>query len=108
MKHRLSEKLGHLEFFLFQKKKSLTLVSNFFDLDEYSVLQTGHSKDVVRARQMVILIFKERLEISFSEIGKILNGRASQTIGASYKEAKRREQEESSFSIDIEEIRNLL
>ena len=86
----------------------VTLVSNFFDLDEKLVYKRCHKKEVNRVRQIIVSLLYNDLKLSYEYIGKVLNGRNFSTISRTEKEVRKRVKEESLFAQDLEEIRGLI
>ena len=55
-------------------------VEKYFNLKENSIKSTRKTKDIAFARQIVMYIMRELLDMSYSRIGQVLGGRDHSTV----------------------------
>jgi chromosomal replication initiator protein len=89
-------------------KDVVRVVSEFYNIDEDSVLNKTRRKEVVRPRQVVMYILREDFNISFPSIGNKLGGRDHTTVIHSYEKIKEELKTDTLLSQEISQLRSML
>ena len=89
-------------------KDVISIVSNFYNIDEKSLLEKSRRKEVVKPRQIVMYILREDLNTSFPYIGQKLGGRDHTTVIHACDKIKRDIKDNSVLSQEIEQIKGIL
>lgn len=63
-----------------EPERVIEVIAEFFNLTKEDILNEKRTKDVARARQIVMYFLRHHLNLSLKEIGKILGGRDHSTI----------------------------
>lgn len=96
------------------KKRKVTLnriiefVCDFYGVSEEEIINQNRKKDVVRARQVIIYLIRERLNKSFPLIGRKLGNRDHTTIIYAYNKIRIGIRNSRELKEDIENITTLI
>lgn len=97
-----------------QKKIKLTFnrivdfVCDYYNIPDKEILNRNRKKDVVRARQIIIYLVRERLNKSYPVIGKKLGGRDHTTMLYAYNKIKKEIEEDKRIKEDVGNIMALI
>ncbi len=97
-----------------KKKKNIsprevvTIVANFYNIDEALIYDKTRRKEVVETRQVIMYILREEYNISYPVIGAELGGKDHTTIIHSYKKIKRELTENPKLIQELDELKNML
>lgn len=80
------------------------LVCNFYNIPKKKIIGPNRKMDIVRARQVIIYLIRERLNKSYPFIGKKLGGRDHTTILYSYSKIKKEIEKNKKLKNDIQNI----
>jgi len=89
-------------------KDVVKVVSDFYNIEEKSILDKTRRKEVVKPRQVVMYLLREDFSISYPTIGEKLGGRDHTTVIHSCEKVKNDIKTNSSLVHEIEQIRSLL
>jgi len=89
-------------------KDVVKVVSDFYNIEEKSILDKTRRKEVVKPRQVVMYILREDFSISYPTIGDKLGGRDHTTVIHSCEKVKNDIKTDSALVHEIEQIRSLL
>ena len=89
-------------------KDVVKVVSDFYNIEEKSILDKTRRKEVVKPRQVVMYLLREDFSISYPTIGEKLGGRDHTTVIHSCEKVKNDIKTDSSLVQEIEQIRSLL
>jgi chromosomal replication initiator protein len=88
--------------------KPKKMVSDFFNIDEKSIVDKTRRKEVVRPRQIIMYILREDFNISYPTIGEKLGGRDHTTVIHSCEKVKKDLKIDNSLSQQLSQIRSML
>lgn len=88
-------------------KELISYVSDFYSVDESSVYDKTRRKEVVKARQVIMYLLREELNISFPMIGQKLGGKDHTTVIHSCMKIKKDLKNDSTLVDEIERIRSV-
>lgn len=97
-----------------KKKKNIsprevvTIVSNFYNINEALIYDKTRRKEVVETRQIIMYILREEYNISYPVIGAELGGKDHTTIIHSYKKVKKELAENPKLIQELDELKNML
>jgi len=89
-------------------KDVIRIVSEFYNINEKTLLEKTRRKEIVKPRQVVMYLLREDLNTSYPYIGQKLGGRDHTTVIHACEKIKRDLQINSVLSQEIEQIKNLL
>lgn len=89
-------------------KDVMKIVSDFYNIEERSLLEKSRRKEVVKPRQVVMYILREDLNTSYPYIGQKLGGRDHTTVIHACEKIKKDLKDNSVLSQEIEQIKNIL
>lgn len=83
-------------------------VSEYYHLDKREILEKSRRREVVRPRQIVMYLMRERLGDSFPTIGEKLGGRDHSTVIHSYEKIRDGMAVDLELKQDVEELLSML
>jgi chromosomal replication initiator protein len=86
----------------------IKIISDFFNIDEKSIVDKTRRKEVVRPRQIIMYILREDFNISYPTIGEKLGGRDHTTVIHSCEKVKKDLKIDNSLSQQLSQIRSML
>lgn len=89
-------------------KHVLTVVAEFFDINQQELLGVSRKKNLVVPRQIAMYLMRDELKYSFPTIGQELGGRDHTTAIHSYEKIKREMSTSEKLRQDISLLKNLL
>lgn len=89
-------------------KELIRIISNFYNIDEESILQKTRRKEVVRPRQVIMYILREDFGVSYPSIGEKLGGRDHTTVIHSCEKVKNDLKLDSLLSQELTQIRSMI
>jgi chromosomal replication initiator protein len=86
----------------------IKIISDFFNIDEKSIVDKTRRKEVVRPRQIIMYILREDFNISYPTIGEKLGGRDHTTVIHSCEKVKKDMKIDNSLVQQLTQIRSML
>lgn len=86
----------------------IKIISDFFNIDEKSIVDKTRRKEVVRPRQIIMYILREDFNISYPTIGDKLGKRDHTTVIHSCEKIKKDLKIDNTLSQQINQIRSML
>ena len=86
----------------------IKIISDFFNIDEKSIVDKTRRKEVVRPRQIIMYILREDFSISYPTIGEKLGGRDHTTVIHSCEKIRKDIKIDNSLSQQINQIRSMI
>lgn len=86
-------------------KDVVKVVSDFYNLEEASIIEKTRRKEIVKARQVVMYILREDFNVSYPLIGQKLGGKDHTTVIHSYLKIKGDLKNDPQLLQEIEQIR---
>ncbi len=86
----------------------LKKISEFLKIADDDIKSDKRSKEIVKARQKIILIFRDDVKLSYSQIGKLAGGKDHTSIMYGYKQALKLYSEDLKFQQDINDLKKHL
>lgn len=88
-------------------KELIAYVSDFYSVDEDSIYDKTRRKEVVKARQVIMYLLREELNISFPMIGQKLGGKDHTTVIHSCMKIKKDLKNDNTLVDEIERIKSV-
>lgn len=89
-------------------KDVLTVVANYYNIEEKILYEKTRRKEIVKPRQIIMYILREDFNTSYPYIGQKLGGRDHTTVIHAYEKIKNDIKNDSLLSQELEQIRSLL
>ena len=89
-------------------KDVLSVVANYYNIEEKILYEKTRRKEVVKPRQIVMYILREDFNTSYPYIGQKLGGRDHTTVIHAYEKIKKDLKINSLLNQEVEQIRSLL
>lgn len=86
----------------------IKIISDFFNIEEKSIVDKTRRKEVVRPRQIIMYILREDFNISYPTIGDKLGGRDHTTVIHSCEKIKNDLKIDNTLSQQINQIRSMI
>ncbi|MBR3641629.1 MAG: chromosomal replication initiator protein DnaA [Oscillibacter sp.] len=83
----------------------LDYVSRYFDVDKETICGQQRGKNVVSARQAAMYLIRTMVNLSFTEIGDVFDGRDHATVMYSVKQVEKRMKREPSYAEVVKDIK---
>jgi len=88
-------------------KKLVSIVANYYNVDEENIYRKIRKKEYVRPRQIVMYLLREDFGYSFPNIGEKIGGRDHTTAMHSYERIKEELRDNPELEKEIETIRSI-
>jgi chromosomal replication initiator protein len=88
-------------------KEIVSIVADYYNIDEALVYEKTRRKEVVETRQMIMYILREEFGISYPLIGQELGGKDHTTIIHSFKKIQRELKENPKLLQEFEELKSM-
>jgi chromosomal replication initiator protein len=88
-------------------KKLVSVVANYYNVDEDNIYKKSRKKEYVYPRQIVIYLLREDFNYSFPNIGEKIGGRDHTTAMHSYEKVKEELKENPTLEKELETIRSI-
>ncbi len=89
-------------------KDVITVVADFYNIEERMLYEKTRRKEVVKPRQVIMYILREDLGASYPHIGQKLGGRDHTTVIHAYEKIKEDIKGDNLLSQEVEQIKNIL
>ncbi len=89
-------------------KEVISVISNFYNIEEKMLFEKSRRKEVVKPRQIIMYILREDFNTSYPYIGQKMGGRDHTTVIHAYEKIKGDIKSDDLLSQEIDQIRVLL
>ena len=88
-------------------KKLVSIVANYYNVDEENIYKKSRKKEYVYPRQIIMYLLREDFNYSFPNIGEKIGGRDHTTAMHSYEKVKEELKENPTLEKELETIRSI-